>query len=81
MLIIWLDYVLRMSVDLIKENGFTLKNTRHKQYFVETMTNTDYTDDLMFLVNIPAQVESLLHSLEQAATAAGGIGHYRIHVF
>ena len=37
------------------------------------MTDTDYADDLALLTNILAQVESLLHSLEQAA---GGIGFY-----
>ena len=31
----------------------------------------DYTDDIAFLANTPAQAESLLHSLERAA---GGIG-------
>ena len=31
------------------------------------MTDTDYADDLALLANIPAQAESLLHSLEQAA--------------
>ena len=30
------------------------------------MTDADYTDDLALLTNAPAQVESQLHSLEQA---------------
>ena len=34
------------------------------------MANTDYTDNLALLTGTPAQAESLLHSLEQAA---GGI--------
>ena len=29
--------------------------------------NVDYADDLAFLANMPAQVESLMHCLEQAA--------------
>ena len=33
----------------------------------------DYTDDLVLLANTPTQVESLLHSLEQAA---GGFSLY-----
>ena len=52
-----------MSIDLIKENG--------RQYPVETMTNADYTDNLVLLTNTPAQAESLLDSLEQPV---GGIG-------
>ena len=36
-----------------------------------TITNMDYADDIVLLANIPAQVETLLHSLEWAA---GGIG-------
>ena len=35
------------------------------------MTDADYADDLAFLVNTPAQAESLLHSLKQTA---GDIG-------
>ena len=33
----------------------------------EIMTDVDYTDDLVFLTNTPAQATSLLYSLEQAA--------------
>ena len=31
------------------------------------MTDVDYTEDLVFLVNTPARAELLLHSLEKAA--------------
>ena len=31
------------------------------------MTDIDHADDLVLLANRPAQAESLLHSLEQAA--------------
>ena len=37
--IICLNYVLWMSIDLIKENGFTLKRSR--QYPIETITGAD----------------------------------------
>ena len=36
-------------------------------YLTETILNTYYTDDLALLANTPAQAESLLHNLEQAA--------------
>ena len=36
----------------------------------QTITDTDYADDIAHLANTPTQAESLLHSLEKAA---GGI--------
>ena len=34
------------------------------------MRNTDYADELVLLANTPAEVEFLLHSLEQVAEGA-----------
>ena len=34
--------------------------------FAETMTDVDYTNDLVLLADSPAQAGSLLHSLKQA---------------
>ena len=64
-----LDYVLRTSIDLMKENGFKLAKERSRRYSAQTIA--DYTDDIALLVNSPAQAESLLHGLEWEA---GGIG-------
>ena len=47
----FLDYVLQMSIDLIKENGFTLKKAKSRQYPAKTMTDADYTNDLSFFAN------------------------------
>ena len=58
---------LRMLIDMIKENGFTLKKARNKRYPTETITNADYADDIALLANTPSQAESLLYSLELAA--------------
>ena len=63
----------RMSIDLMKENVFKLAKERSRWYPVQTIMDTDYTDDLVLLANTPAQAESLLHSLEWAA---GGIGFH-----
>ena len=41
-LLICLDYVLRISIDLIKENGFTLEKAKSRRYLAETITNADY---------------------------------------
>ena len=43
--IICLKYVLWTSIDIIKENGFTLKNASSGCYPAETIVDTDYADD------------------------------------
>ena len=65
---ICLDYVLRTSIDKIKENGFKLTK---KRYPAKTITDANYTDDIAILANAPAQAETLLHSLEWAAAGIG----------
>ena len=71
--IISLDYVLRTSIDKIKENGFELTKKRSRRYPAKTITNADYADDISILANEPAQAETLLHSLERVSA---GIGLY-----
>ena len=61
--IICLDYVLRTSIDKIRENGFELTKTS-KRYSTKTIKDADYADDLALLANTPNQTETLLHSLE-----------------
>ena len=41
--IICLDYVLRTSIDLMKENGFKLAKERSRRYPAQTITDADYT--------------------------------------
>ena len=69
--IICLDYVLRTSIDKIRENGFELTQRRSKRYPAKTITDADYADDLAILANTPNQAETLLHSLERAAAGIG----------
>ena len=71
--IICLDYVLRTSIDKIRENGFELTKKRSRRYPAKTITDADYADDIAILANTPDQAETLLHSLERAAA---GIGLY-----
>ena len=71
--IICLDYVLRTSIDKIRENGFKLTKKRSRRYPAKTITDADYADDIAILANTPNQGETLLHSLERAAA---GIGLY-----
>ena len=59
--IICLHYVLRTSVDLMKENGFTLGKERNRRY--PAQTDADYADD--------TQAENLLRSQERVAAGIG----------
>ena len=67
--IICLDYVLRTSIDKIKENGFELTKKRSRRYPAKTITDADYADDITILANTSDQAETLLHSLERAAAS------------
>ena len=68
--IICLDYVLRTSIDKIREKGFELKK-RNRRYPAKTITDADYADNIALLANTPKQIETLLHSLERAAADIG----------
>ena len=69
--IICQDYVLRTSIDKIRENGFELTKKRSRRHPVKTFTDADYADDIAILANTPNQAETLLHSLERAAAGIG----------
>ena len=66
--IICLDYVLRTSINKIRENSFELTK-RSRLYAAKTIT--DYADDIAILANTPNHAEILLHSLERAAAGIG----------
>ena len=70
LLIIYLDYVLRISIDK-KENGFWLTKKKSRRYHAKTITDADYADDIAILANTPNKAETLLDSLEQAAADTG----------
>ena len=79
--IICLDYVLRTSIDKIRENGFELTigncfcfeltKERSRIYPTKTITDADYADDIALLAITPNQAETLLHSRERAAAGIG----------
>ena len=71
--IICLDYVIRTSIDKMKDNGFKLTKERTKRYPAHTITDAEYANDVALLANTPTPVETRLHSLEWAAA---GIGLY-----
>ena len=55
----------------MKDNGFKLAKKRSRRYPAQTVTDSDYADDIALLANTSTQAETLLHSLERAE---GGIG-------
>ena len=69
--IICLDYVLRISIDKIRENGFELTKKRSRRYPAKTIIDADYADDIAILANTPNQAETLLHSFERATAGFG----------
>ena len=69
--IICLDYMLRTSIDLMKENCLKLAKERSRSYPAQTIMDVDYADGIAHLAITPAQDESLLHSLERAASGIG----------
>ena len=75
--IICQDYVLRTSINKIRENSFELTKKRSRRYPTKTITDADYANDIAILANLPNQAETLLHSLEQAA--AGICLHVNAH--
>ena len=69
--IICQDYLLRKSIDKMKDNGFKLAKERSRRYLVQTITGADYADDIALLANTSTQAETLLHSLERVAAGIG----------
>ena len=69
--IIYLDYVLRTSIDKIRENGFKLTKKRSRRYPAKIITDAEYGDDIAILADTPDQAEALLHSLERAPAGIG----------
>ena len=69
--IIYVHYVLKKSVDKRKDIGFELTKERSRRYPAQTITDPDNADDITLLANTPAQAETLLHSLDRAASGIG----------
>ena len=68
--IICRNYVLRTSIDKIRENGFELTKKSRRDP-VKTNTDADYADDIALQANTSNQAETLLHSLERATAGIG----------
>ena len=71
--IICLDYVLRTSIEKSERMASSWRRKEAEGTPQKTITDADYADDIAILANTPGQAETLLYSLERAAT---GIGLY-----
>ena len=52
--VICLDYMLRTSIDIMKENRFKLTKERSRKYPAQTIMDADYADDIALLANTSA---------------------------
>ena len=55
----------------MKDNGFKLAKERSRRYSTQTITDTDYADDIALLVNTPTKTKTLLHGLGRGAAGIG----------
>ena len=63
--------MLKTSIDKTKGKAFKLTKERSRRYPTQTITDTDYADDIALLANTPTQDETQLYSLEQAVVGIG----------
>lgn len=69
--IIVIDYVLRISVDLISNKGLELKPRTSSRHPAIHITDTDFADDIALIANSRKNAQDLLTSLESAANCVG----------
>ena len=69
--IICRDYILQTSIDIMKENVFSLENRQEVGNTLHKLLDADYADDITLPAFKPTQAKSQLHSLEQAANGIG----------
>ena len=69
--IICLDYVLRTSIDKIRENSFELTKKRGRRCPAKTIADADYAGGMAVFANAPNQAGTLLYGLERAAASIG----------
>ena len=69
--IIVIDYIMRVSVDTMKENGLLYQPRRSSRYPALHITDADFADDIALLSDNLANAQALLSSLESAANGTG----------
>ena len=69
--IIVIDYVMRVSVDTIKEKGFLYQPRKSSRYPALHITDADFADDIALLADNLPNAQALLSALESAANCTG----------
>ena len=69
--ILCLDYILKTSVDINAELGFTLTERRSRRYPATHITDIDYADDIAITTNDMKSVNTLLHQIEVTSNEIG----------
>ena len=71
MFILCLDYILKTSVDIKAELGFTLTERRSRRYPATHITDIDYSDDIAITKNNMKSANTLLHQIEVTSNEIG----------
>ena len=53
------NYVLRASIDVMKENGFILRRGRRRRYSAQYIRDADHADDITLQANTPTLLSSV----------------------
>ena len=69
--IIVVDYVLRVSVDKINDNGLEIHPRKSSRNPAVYLTDTDFADDIALISGSLSKAQNLLLSLESAANSVG----------
>ena len=69
--IIVIDYIMRVSVDTMKENGLLYQPRKSSRHPALHLTDADFADDIALLADNLANAQSLLSALESAANCTG----------
>ena len=69
--IIVVDYVMRISVDTMSENGYQLRPKRSSRYPAEFLTDTYFADDIALISQSLEHAQDIIQSLEQPSNGVG----------
>ena len=69
--IVVLDYVLRMSVDKINDNGLEIHPCKSSRNTTVHLTDTDFADDISLISGSLFNTQNLLSSMESAEECVG----------
>ena len=69
--ILVVDYILRVSVDKINDNGLEIQPRKSSRHPAVYLTDTDFADDIALISGSLSNAQNLLRSMESAANSVG----------